>query len=477
MKPTPACTGIQDFLKLLAEEDELCRISSHVSCELEIAHIVSETSRNQGPALLFENTDGSIPVLANSLGSLKRICIALGVEELNQAADRTIKMLTGNNRASDSSDYTKPVTSPQFHETVFEGDRIDLSSLPVPRCWPGDAGPAISLPVVFTRAPEDGTPNAGMYRVQILDRKTACMHWYPGTGGALHFEQACRMGIPLDVAVAIGTEPAVTLSACTPLPADLYEIEFAASLADRKIEMASCLHSNLEVPASSQIVLEGICVPGETHFEGPFGTHTGYYSRRERFPVFHVKSISMRSDAIFSTTVPGPPPQEDCFMAKAIERLFLPALKQKFPELVDINFPLEGIFGRMVFVSMHKQHPGHPEQLMQALWNMGRGMFSRMIWVFDHDVNIQDISEVLWKMANCINPAQDIVLAPGPTDALDPHSSICGRACRLGLDCTEKWPEERDGMPWPERIAPDKRTITKTAGIIEQILGKARQKS
>ncbi len=471
------CSSLQELLALLQKTNQLYVVKDKVSPHLELSCITSETSRAGGPALLFENTGGPFPVLANAFGSLNRICMALGIEDLEKGASRTEEILlkqggtSCEQRASSGSVAT--LSKAPCHEVVLVGEEVDLSMLPIPRCWPADAGPAITLPVVFTSSPETEMPNAGLYRMQVVGKNSTLMHWYPGSGGAVHYQEAMKNGKSLPVAVAIGPDPAVTLAACAPVPERVYEVDFASCLTGRSIEMVRCITSDLLVPASSQIVLEGEC-PGDFGVEGPFGTHTGYYSEAGKFPLFKVKCMTMRRDAILPVTVPGPPPQEDCFMAKALERLFLPLLRERISDITDINFPLEGIFARLVFVAIRKRYPGHAADVIQMLWNSGKGMFSRMIWVFDHDTDIHDISEVLWKMANRTNFHRDIILAPGPTDSLDPHAALCNGACRMGLDCTEKWKEERDGVPHPEKMEMPLEVMERCSDIVSKILTVAR---
>ena len=471
-----ACRNLQEFIKALEQKGELCRIKDTVEIDLELADITAQVSLNNGPALLFETPgDHQVPVLANALGSIERICIALGVKHIEDAAKRVKDLLLDAEPANavstektDGGDTASRLHTPHCREITLEGNDVDLSMLPIPRCWPLDAGPAITLPVIFTKDPETGSPNAGLYRMQVFDRQTTGMHWYRGSGGAKHYEKARIQARPLPVAVAIGPAPAVTLAACAPLPENLYEIKFAQALSHSPVEMIPCLHSDLSVPASSQIILEGIVDPNFQKTEGPFGNHTGYYSRPEEFPVFHITCMSMRKDAVFPATVPGPPPQEDCFMAKAVERLFLPVIKTRLPEIVDINFPVEGIFNRIVFVSIVKQYPGHAEKIIKDLWNMGRGIFSKIIWVFDSSVNVQDLPQVLWKMSNCLNPCMDIITVTAGSDVLDPAAVPGTTGCRMGLDCTEKWPEERDGTPWPQGMTMKKSVRGKTIALLEK---------
>jgi len=467
-----ACHSIQELIRRLEDSGELCRIKERVAPELELSDITIHISKSRGPALLFEQVgDFSMPVLSNAFGSVQRICTAIGVEEIESKAAALHKLIKSEqvpDPSLSSVNRVSPASAP-CRQIVLEGKDVDLSILPTPLCWPGDAGPAITLPAVFTRDPDTGRPNCGMYRMHILDSSHTGMHWYKGTGGASHYEKACRQQLPLAAAVAIGPDPAVTIAACTPLPENLYEIDFAAMLTGTPVAMTPCLHSDLQVPASSQIVIEGVLYPDKQHPEGPFGTHTGYYSKPENYPVFHVTCMSMRKDAIYPTTVVGPPPQEDCFMAKVVERLLLPFIKEWIPEIVDLSFPVEGIFSRIAFVSIDKRYPGQPKHVMNALWRMGKGLFSKMIWVFDSDVNVHCLSEVIWKMTNCVDPGRDVVIDRGLVDSLDPAALSQNEGFRLGLDCTEKWAEERRGIPWPRKMHMPETVRKKTRAIIETI--------
>ncbi len=468
-----ACHSIQELIKKLEDSGELCRIKERVEPELELSDITVHISKTHGPALLFEQVgDFSMPVLSNAFGSVQRICTAIGIDDLESKA-ATLHSLIKTKQGPDPSlppiNCVSPASAP-CRQIVLEGKDVDLSLLPIPLCWPGDAAPAITLPAVFTRDPDTRRPNCGMYRMQIFDSTHTGMHWYKGTGGASHYEKACRRGEPLAAAVAIGPDPAVTIAACTPLPENLYEIDFAAMLTGVPVAMTPCLHSDLQVPAASQIVIEGMLYPDNQHTEGPFGTHTGYYSKPENYPVFHVTCMSMRKNAIYPTTVVGPPPQEDCFMAKMVERLLLPFIRESIPEIVDLSFPVEGIFSRIAFVSIDKRYIGQPKDVMNTLWHMGKGLFSKMIWVFDSDVNVHCLSEVIWKMTNCMDPGRDMVIDRGLVDSLDPAALSTNEGFRLGLDCTEKWAEERGGIPWPHKMHMSETVRKKTGAIIETIL-------
>jgi len=344
------------------------------------------------------------------------------------------------------------VQKARCQEVVFKEDEVDLTHLPVLHCWPQDGGPFITLPVIFTKHPETGIRNVGMYRMQVFDQKTTGMHWHTHKGGAHHYRIAERMGKRLEVAVAIGPDPAMTYAATAPLPDDVDEVVFAGFLREAPVELVKCKTVDLEVPASSQIVLEGYVEPGERRIEGPFGDHTGYYSLADEYPVFHVTCMTMRKDAIYPSTIVGQPPQEDCYMAKATERLFLPLIKKTLPEIVDMNLPLEGVFHNLAFISIDKRYPGHARKVMHALWGLGQMMFCKIICIFDKEVDVQDLSQVLWRLGNNIDPRRDIVFSDGPVDALDHASPLPHYGSKMGIDCTRKWPSEGFTRDWPDVI-------------------------
>jgi 4-hydroxy-3-polyprenylbenzoate decarboxylase len=350
----------------------------------------------------------------------------------------------------------KLVSRAPCQEVIYKGKDVDLGLLPVLHCWPEDGGPFITLPVVFTRHPETGVRNVGMYRIQVFDKNTTGMHWHTHKGGAQHYRVAERMGKRLPVAIAIGPDPAMTYAATAPLPEDIDEVVFAGFLRNKPVELARCITVDLEVPASSQIVLEGYVAPGERRVEGPFGDHTGYYSLADNYPVFHVTCMTRRKDAIYPATIVGRPPQEDCYMAKATERLFLPLIKKTMPEVVDMNLPLEGVFHNLVFISIDKRYPGHAKKVMHALWGLGQMMFSKIICVFDKEVDVQDISHCLWRLGNNVDPRRDTVFVDGPVDALDHASPLPHYGSKMGIDCTRKWPEEGFMRKWPAVIEMDR---------------------
>ncbi len=461
-----AYRNLQEFVKRLEAEGELLRIREPVSAELEITEITDRVVKAGGPALLFEKVKGSeLPVLTNAFGSLRRMCLALGVESLEELSQeisdflqveapdslfKKLKLVPKLSRLKNM--FPRMVKKAPCQEIVLRGDEVDLTRLPILKCWPKDGGPFITLPVVITKHPETGVRNAGMYRLQVFDRKTTGMHWHTHKGGAQHYRVAERLGKRLPVAVAIGPDPAVTYAATAPLPEDVDEFVFAGFLRGKPVELVRCLTVPLEVPAESQIVLEGYVEPGERRLEGPFGDHTGYYSLPDYYPVFHVTCMTMRREAIYPATIVGRPPQEDCYMAKATERLFLPLIKKTLPEIVDMNLPIEGVFHNLAFVSIDKRYPGHARKIACALWGLGQMMFTKIIVIFDKEVNVQDLSECLWRLGNNVDPARDVFFVQGPVDALDHASPYPFYGSKMAIDATRKWPEEGFGRDWPEVI-------------------------
>ncbi len=464
-----AYRDLQHFIRRLEDKGELVRVKEPVSPVLEITEITDRVCKLYGPAILFENVPGfQMPVLMNAFGSYARMAMALEVPNLNSLGEeilafieletpdtllKKLKIVPKLKRVS--SAFPKMVNKGRCQEIVFRGDDVDLGRLPVLHCWPDDGGPFITLPLVFTKDPETGIRNVGMYRMQVFDKCTTGMHWHTHKGGAHHYRKAERMGKPLEVAVAIGADPATTYAATAPLPDNIDEIVFSGFLREEPVELVRCLTVDLEVPASSQIVLEGYVNPGERRTEGPFGDHTGYYSLADEYPVFHVTCMTMRRDAVYPATIVGQPPQEDCYMAKATERLFLPMIKKTLPELRDMNLPLEGVFHNLAFVSIDKRYPGHARKVINALWGLGQMMFCKIICVFDREVDVQDISQVLWRLGNNVDPRRDIVYTDGPVDALDHAAPLPHYGSKMGIDCTRKWPEEGFEREWPDVIEMD----------------------
>jgi 4-hydroxy-3-polyprenylbenzoate decarboxylase len=464
-----AYRSLQQFVEVLERQGELVRIKEPVSPNLEITEITDRVSKTFGPALLFENVPGyDMPVLMNAFGSMKRMCLALEVGSLAEisaeilsfleaeAPDTLIKKLRMLPKLARLANiFPKTVNRAPCQEVILRDDEVDLTKIPVLTCWPGDGGPFVTLPLVFTHHPETGKRNLGMYRLQVFDKQTTGMHWHRHKGGAQHYRVAERRGERLPVAVAIGADPATIYAATAPLPEDLDEMIFAGFLCQEPVEMVSCVSVPLMVPASSQIVLEGYVEPGERRVEGPFGDHTGYYSLPDEYPVFHVTTMTARRQPIYPATIVGQPPMEDCYMAKATERIFLPLIQKTLPEIVDLNLPMEGVFHNLAFISIDKRYPGHARKVMHAIWGLGQMMFTKMILIFDREVDVQDLAQVLWRLGNNVDPRRDVVFADGPVDALDHASPLPHYGSKMGVDCTRKWPEEGFTRDWPEVIEMD----------------------
>ncbi len=460
--------NLQGFISLLEKEGELKRIAEPVSPYLEITEITDRVCKKGGPALLFTNVVGhDMPVLMNAFGSYRRMCLALqvgGFDEIGkeiltfleaEAPDtliKKLKMIPKLKRLADM--FPKMVSKAPCQEVVIK-DNIDLMRLPALHCWPKDGGRFITLPLVFTKHPGTGVRNCGMYRMQVFDATATGMHWHTHKGGAQHYRVAEARGARLEVAVAIGADPATTYAATAPLPEDMDEMVFSGFLRSEPVELVQCLTVDQQVPAEAQIILEGYVEPGERRVEGPFGDHTGYYSLADKYPVFHVTCVTHRKDAVYPATIVGRPPMEDCYMAKATERIFLPLIKKQLPEIVDMNLPLEGVFHNLAFISIDKRYPGHARKMMHALWGLGQMMFTKIIVIFDREVDVQDLSQVLWRLGNNVDPRRDTVITDGPVDALDHASPLPHYGGKMGIDATRKWPEEGFERDWPEVIEMD----------------------
>ena len=461
-----AYQDLQAFVEDLEKAGDLLRIKETVSPYLEITEITDRVSKQHGPALLFENVTGcDMPVLTNAFGSFERTCLALGVDDLNELGDRVLdflqmdapdslmkrlKLLPRLKRMSGI--FPKMVKNAPCQEVILKEEDVDLKKFPVLHCWPLDGSPFITLPLVFTKHPVTQVRNVGMYRMQVYDGKTTGMHWHIHKGGAQHYRVAEELGRRLEAAVAIGPDPVMTYAATAPLPEDTDEVLFAGFLRGEAVKLTKCLTVDHEVPANSQIVLEGYVESGEKRREGPFGDHTGYYSLPDDYPVFHITCITHRKDLIYPATIVGRPPQEDCYLAKATERLFLPLIKKQLPEIVDMNLPFEGVFHNMAFISIDKRYPGHAKKIMQAVWGLGQMSFTKIVAVFDRDVNVQDISEVIWRLGNNIDPQRDIMFVEGPVDVLDHASPLPSLGTKMGIDATRKWKEEGFEREWPPVI-------------------------
>ena len=465
-----AFKDLREFIEELESRGLLRRIKTEVDAELEITEITDRVSKMEGEknvALLFENVKGyDMPVLMNAFGSMERMSIALGVESLDEIADdlRDFMRLPKISLANKMDLVTlipkmrKAVNFPKYVrkapcQEVVEMDNPSLDILPILKCWPEDGGPFITLPLVFTKNPETGKRNVGMYRLQKYDKNTTGMHWHIHKNGAENFRAAKEQGRDrIEVAVAIGTDPVLTYAATAPLPRDIDEMVFAGFLRHKSVELVKCKTVDIEVPATSEIVLEGYVLESERRREGPFGDHTGYYSLADDYPVFHITCITHRKNPIYPATIVGKPPMEDCFLAKATERIFLPLLQQIAPEIVDINMPLEGVFHDCCVVSIKKTYPMQARRVMHAIWGMGQMMFCKMIIVVDAHVNVQDMKEVWWRVFNNIDAKYDLEMVEGPLDVLDHSSPMAKWGTKLGIDATKSWPEEGHTREWPDEI-------------------------
>ena len=525
-----AYRDFQHFLEVLESKDELKRITEPVSPYLEITEIADRVMKAEGPALLFENVVGpphrlgtpspesavlgkpsihpaadpkwgaatqlagalrsrgeltrqqtgrvqklqeeidikyEYPVAINTMGSRKRMSMALSVDDFEEHAERIEKLIKPEMPNGPIETLRKlpqmfgeiknappkTVSSGSSQEVVMQDQDVDLTKLPILTCWPEDGGPFITLPLVFTHDPNTGKRNVGMYRMQLYDKNTCGMHWQMHKTGMRHMEAAAGKGKHIEVAVALGGDPALTFSAIAPLPPGIDEMMFAGFLRRENVRMVQAKTVDLKVPADAEFVLEGYVMPAERRLEGPFGDHTGYYSLAEKFPVFHCTCVTRTKKAVYPATIVGLPPMEDGWMGKAVERIFMPLIKMTVPELVDMNLPVEACFHNVAFVSIRKKYPGHAYKVMNALWGLGGLAFTKFIFVFDEDCNVQDFGEVLFRIgANC-DPGRDSLPSKGPVDQLDHAAQEEGFGGKIGFDCTHKWPGENGfARPFPKLI-------------------------
>jgi len=538
-----AYDDLRDWIKALEKSGELKRITAEVSPELEITEITDRVSKTGvktgvsgqgagvrrpdagaysagGPALLFENVKGhpGHKVFINQFGSERRMAMALGVEKLDEIAERISGIMNMKPPSGGFLDKLKML--PQLAELgnvfpktvgakgapckeVIRRDHFDLNYFPILKCWPHDGGRFITLPCVHTKNPATGKRNIGMYRMQVYDGQTTGMHWQRQKVAAEHYREALRAaaagaasadpksarvaamaetaggavtipdgpigGLPqvafgnlkgsrLEVAVAIGTDPATTFSAIVPAPPEVEEFMIAGFLRGKPVEIVRCETVDLEVPAHAEIVLEGYVELGELRTEGPFGDHTGFYTMQDEYPIFHLTCITHRKDPIYAATIVGKPPMEDAWMGKAVERIFLPAMKMTIPEIVDINLPVEGVFHNLMLVSIKKSYPGQARKVMNAIWSLGQAMFTKCIVVVDEDCDVQDVGEVVLRVTNNIDPERDIQFMLGPIDSLDHSSRLPNYGSKMGIDATRKWKAEGFERPWPAMIEMDAAT-------------------
>jgi 4-hydroxy-3-polyprenylbenzoate decarboxylase len=534
-EPPLAYDDLRDWIKTLEKHGELKRIREEVSPELEITEITDRVSKigagrggakgsagkyaPGGPALLFENVKGhpGHKVLINQFGSERRMALALGVDSLDEIAERIqglmnvkapegfldkLKMLPQLGALASAFPKTVSAKDAPCKQVILR-ENFDLNQFPILTCWPHDGGPFITLPCVHTKDPRTGRRNIGMYRMQVYDGQTTGMHWQRQKVAAEHYREALRqaaaahssvgplhamvaamaesaggaVGIPdgpigglpqvalgnlkgsrLEVAVAIGTDPATTFAAIVPAPPEVEEFLIAGFLRGKPVEIVKCETVDLEVPAHAEIVLEGYVELGELRTEGPFGDHTGFYTMTDEYPVFHLTCITHRKDPIYAATIVGKPPMEDAWMGKAVERIFLPAMRMQIPELVDIHLPVEAVFHNLMLVSIRKSYPGQARKVMSAIWGLGQAMFTKCIVVVDEDCDVQDVGEVTLRVANNIDPERDIQFMLGPVDSLDHAARLPNYGSKMGIDATRKWKAEGFARPWPAMIEMDRET-------------------
>jgi 4-hydroxy-3-polyprenylbenzoate decarboxylase len=466
---------LRDFVAQLEKMGELKRIAIEVDPHLEMTEIGDRVLRAGGPALLFEHPKGhTMPVLANLFGTVRRVALGMGEEDparlrevgkllaylkepeppkgLRDAWEKWPVLRRVMNMAP------KEVKSAPCQAVVWEGNEVDLARLPIQHCWPGDVAALVTWGLTVTKGPHKKRQNLGIYRQQVIGPNKLIMRWLAHRGGALDFREHQQMhpGEPFPVAVALGADPATILGAVTPVPDTLSEYQFAGLLRGAKTEVVKCLGNDLQVPASSEIVLEGVIHPGETALEGPYGDHTGYYNEQETFPVFTVERITMRRDPIYHSTYTGKPPDEPAILGVALNEVFVPLLQKQFPEITDFYLPPEGCSYRMAVVSMKKAYPGHAKRVMFGVWSFLRQfMYTKFILVTDDDVDVRDWKEVIWAMTTRVDPARDTLLVENtPIDYLDFASPVSGLGSKMGIDATNKWPGETN-REWGTPIVMD----------------------
>lgn len=458
---------LREFLADLEEAGELRRITAEVSRDLEITEITDRVTKAGGPALLFEKVAGcDMPLLINAFGSTNRMTMALGCSDFAEQAARIGELIKPDipegfveklkklpAMAKLAGFKPNVVKSGPCQEVILEGDAVDLDKLPVLTCWPKDAGRFITFGLIFTRDPDDGERNIGLYRMQVLGRNKTAMHWQMHHDGAAHFAKYKKLGERMPLAVALGPDPVLSYAASAPLPPGMDEAFFAGFLRGKGVDLVRCKTTDMEVPATSEIVLEGYVDPAEPLVtEGPFGDHTGFYSEADQYPIFHVTAITHRREPIYQTIIVGKPPQEDTWMGKATERIFLPLVRMFFPEVVDYCLPEFGVFHNCVFVSIRKRYPYHARRIIHGIWGLGQMMFSKLIVVVDGHVNVQDPNEVMFYVGANVDARRDVVIVEGPVDVLDHAAPVIGAGSKMGIDATAKIAGEGAIRPWPEEI-------------------------
>ncbi|MFH0925731.1 MAG: menaquinone biosynthesis decarboxylase [bacterium] len=460
-----AYEDLRQFIDTLESKGLLKRIRIEVDPIYEITEITDRVSKTNGPALLFEKVKGyNTPVLMNAFGSLERMNLALETDDLINIGYKIrdilemdiptgfIEKLKSLPKLAKLASFIPLKVKKGRCQEVIETVNPSLDKLPILKCWPQDGGRFITLPLVFTKDPDNGNRNVGMYRMHVYDSETTGMHWHIHKHGANHYRKYCQLNRRMEVAVVIGTDPAVMYSATAPLPDNIDEMLFAGFLRGKSVELIKCKTIDLEVPANAEFVLEGYVDPHEMRIEGPFGDHTGYYSLADNYPVFHLTCLTHRKNPIYPATIVGKPPMEDCYIGKATERIFLPLLQTQVPEIVDMNLPIFGVFHNFVIISIDKRYPGQAKKVMQAIWGTGQMMFTKIVIVVDKDVNVHNLSEVMWRVGNNIDPQRDVNFVEGPVDVLDHASRLPNLGSKMGIDATKKWKEEGFAREWPDEI-------------------------
>jgi 4-hydroxy-3-polyprenylbenzoate decarboxylase len=473
--------SLQDFVAALDQAGELTRVRHPVAAKLELCEIADRVMKQPGggPGLLFEHVlrdDGTrspIPVAINLFGSMRRMAMALGVDDLDEVGARITSLLDLKvpdgllgklqllPRLLEVSKFP-PRTfrgTPPCQEVVQRGSEVDLSRLPIITCWPEDGGPYVTLPMVISVDPKRGIRNVGMYRVQVLGRDSLAMHWQRHKVGAAHWREMADRGEKMPVCIAVGADPASVYSASAPLPPNVDEFIFSGFLRKKPVQLAKAVTCDLDVPAHAELVIEGVIDPAEPLVtEGPFGDHTGFYSEADLYPRVQVTAVTMRREPVYATTIVGRPPMEDFYLGHATERIFLPLLRLTVPEIVDYHMPAEGIFHNLVFVSIDKQYPGQAYKVMNALWGAGLMSLAKVLVVVDREVNVRNPQEAWWVALNNIDPERDTRFTMGPIDVLDHSSRAFTYGSKMGIDATRKWPEEGFTRNWPKVIEMDAAT-------------------
>ncbi len=476
--------SLRDFLAELEKRTDLVRVRAPVSQDLEITEITQQAVRADGPALLFENVRGAtMPVAMSVLGSTRRIELALGDQKLSETADRIsnlVRLRPPTGIVAAIKDLGTTLSTLETLRSLApkrvsrapcqdeEWPTVDLDRIPILKCWPKDGGRTITFPVVVTSDPETGEPHTGIYRLQQYGRDTLGFHAQLHRVGTANLRRWAARGQRMPVAVAIGVDPATLFAGLAPVPEGVSNFAFASFLRNKPLELVRCRTNDLEVPAQAEIVLEGYVDPSESMVEGPFGDHTGNYSVPREFPVLHVTKVTSCSNPIYLSSVTGKPPTEDAVLGKAVERVFLPIVRLVLPEIVDMNLPLEGLFINVAVVSIDNRYPGQPRKVMHALWGLGQLMFTRYTIIVDSDVDVHDMSEVLYRVGLQADPARALELVEGPVDQLSISNPVPNLGGKIGIDATRKSAADGFPRPWPEEIRMDEEVRRRVESIFQQ---------